>query len=195
MGRFGGFFLWIAELSSKSAQLLPYSCRPPKLKVGNYQCISGSKSGSTCFWTSWIRIWIHQSEVWIRIPIPIRIWIFLSPSKKVRKTLIPTALLLLFEFLSLKTMYMYLQKVISKKNFLKNQLFVGILKRAMTKIAGSGSASGSGSISQRHGSTDPDPDPPQNVKDPQHWLLHRFGRELLQNFELHLKNQDQNKKN
>jgi hypothetical protein len=41
----------------------------------------------------------------------------------------------------------------------------------MTKIAGSGSASGS--ISQRYGSADPDPDPdpPQNVMDPQHWLL------------------------
>jgi hypothetical protein len=37
----------------------------------------------------------------------------------------------------------------------------------MTKIAGSGS------ISQRHGSADPDPDPdpPQNVTDPQHWIL------------------------
>jgi hypothetical protein len=33
----------------------------------------------------------------------------------------------------------------------------------MTKIAGSGS------ISQRHRSADPDP--PQNVMDPQHWLL------------------------
>jgi hypothetical protein len=35
----------------------------------------------------------------------------------------------------------------------------------MTKTAGSGS------ISQRHGSADPDPDPPQNVMDPQHWIL------------------------
>jgi hypothetical protein len=36
-------------------------------------------------------------------------------AKKVRNTLIPTALLLLFDFLSLKMMY--LQKVISKKTF------------------------------------------------------------------------------
>jgi hypothetical protein len=35
----------------------------------------------------------------------------------------------------------------------------------MTKIAESGS------ISQRHGSEDPDPDPPQNVMDPQHFLI------------------------
>jgi hypothetical protein len=52
-----------------------------------------------------------------------------------------------------------------------------MLKRSMTKIAGSGSTSGSGSesgsISQRHGSADPDPDPdpPQNVMDPQHWFI------------------------
>ncbi len=39
----------------------------------------------------------------------------LSPSKKSKKNLIPTALWLLFNFLSLKMMYMYLQKVISKK--------------------------------------------------------------------------------
>jgi hypothetical protein len=40
---------------------------------------------------------------------------FYHQAKKVRKTLIPTALRLLFDFLSLKKMYMYLQKVISKK--------------------------------------------------------------------------------
>ncbi len=40
----------------------------------------------------------------------------------------------------------------------------------MTKKAGSGS------ISQSHGSADPDPDPdpPQNVMDPQHWMLVQF---------------------
>jgi hypothetical protein len=38
-------------------------------------------------------------------------------AKKVRKTLIPTALRLLFDFLSLKMMYMSLQKVRSKKTF------------------------------------------------------------------------------
>ncbi len=36
---------------------------------------------------------------------------------------------------------------------------------------GSGSESESGSISQRLGSAYPDPDPPQNVMDPQHWLI------------------------
>jgi hypothetical protein len=84
-------------------------------------------------------------------------------------------------------MYMYLQKVISKNAFEKNLLFVGILGRSMTKIAGSDphpdpdsnpdslgrgmdpwiqirirrSRSGSGD-------PDPDPDPPQNIMDPQH---------------------------
>ncbi len=65
--------------------------------------------------------------------------------------------------LSLKMMYMYLQKVISNKLF-KKLVFFGILGRSMAKIAGSEY----GSISQRHGSADPDPDPPQNVMDPQH---------------------------
>ncbi len=115
------------------------------------QCCGSGSTGSTCFWASWIRIQIHQSEVWIRL----RIWILLSPSKKVRKTLIPNASWLLFDFLSSKSN--------KQKNFFLNLFFVGILGSSMTKI------SGSGSISQRQGSADPDPDPPQNVMDPQHW--------------------------
>ncbi len=66
-------------------------------------------------------------------------------------------------------MYVYLQKVVSKKNFLKISSFLlASWVRTMTKIAGFGS--GRRSISQRHGSADqdPDPDPPQNVMDPQH---------------------------
>jgi hypothetical protein len=42
-------------------------------------CGSEFGSGSTYFWASWIRIRIHQSEVWIRI--------LLSPSKKSKKNL------------------------------------------------------------------------------------------------------------
>jgi hypothetical protein len=60
-------------------------------------------------------------------------------------------------------MQMYLQKVISRKNCVKNEFFALLL--SMTKIAGSGS----GSINKKHGSDDPDPDPPQNVMDPEHW--------------------------
>jgi hypothetical protein len=48
---------------------------------------------------------------------------------------------------------MYLQKVISRKTFLKKTSFL------LAKIAGSGSESGS--ISQRHGSADQDLDPNQ----------------------------------
>ncbi len=93
---------------------------------------------------------------------------FNHQAKKIRKTLIPTALPLLYEFLSLKMMHMYLQKVISKKLF-KKLVFCWHLGKVNDEKAGSGSASGS--ISQRHGSADPDldPDPPQNVMDPQHW--------------------------
>ncbi len=54
---------------------------------------------------------------------------FYHHAKIVRKTLFSTALWLLFDFLSLKMLYMYLQKVISIKNFLTNiSFFVGILK-------------------------------------------------------------------
>jgi hypothetical protein len=49
---------------------------------------------------------------------------FYHHAKKVRKTLIPTALGLLFDFLSLKIMYMYLQKVLSKKTKQKNSFLL-----------------------------------------------------------------------
>jgi hypothetical protein len=66
---------------------------------------------------------------------------------------------------------MYLQKVISRKTFVKKLVFVGVLK-AKTKIAGSRSASGYGeSITHRHKSADPDPDPDQKVTDPEHCFL------------------------
>ncbi len=55
---------------------------------------------------------------------------------------------------------MYLQTVISRKNFKQKLFFVDILK-SLTKKAGTGS------ISQRHGSADPDPI--QNVMDPEHF--------------------------
>ncbi len=59
---------------------------------------------------------------------------FYHQAKIVRKTLIPTVLLLLYSFLSLKNDIMYLQKVIGKNNFLMTSW------RSLTKIAGSGSA-------------------------------------------------------
>ncbi len=130
----------------------------PKNFYAFFQCC-GSESGSTgstCFWSSWIRI---QSEAWIRIWIRIRI--LLSSSKNSKKTLISTVLWLLFEFLPLKNDV----KVPSKSNMQKNCFFkICFLLaswRSMMKIEGSVSASGSGSISQRHGSADPDPDPHQ----------------------------------
>ncbi len=62
-----------------------------------YQCCgSGSESGSTCFWASWIRIRIHWSEVWIRI----RIRILLSSSKNCKKSLDSYFFVTLFDFLS-----------------------------------------------------------------------------------------------
>jgi hypothetical protein len=62
-----------------------------------------------CLWASWIRIQIHQSEVWI----------LLSPSKKSKENLDFYCFVTFFDFLSLKMMYryMYLQKVKSKKTF------------------------------------------------------------------------------
>jgi hypothetical protein len=58
-----------------SATKPPSRVRPFNL----YQCCGSGSTGSTCFWASWIRIRIHQSEVWI--------WIILSPSKKSKKNL------------------------------------------------------------------------------------------------------------
>ncbi len=92
---------------------------------------------------------------------------FYHQAKKVRKTLIPTALwLFIFE-----NVVHVPSKSNKQKNCLKNLFFVGILGRSVTKIAGSGSASGSGYISQRHGSADPDPDPHQNFMDPQQCIF------------------------
>ncbi len=65
------------------------------LKVGLNQC-SGSESGSTCFWASWFRIRIHQSEVWIRIRI------LLSSCKNSKKNLDSYYFVTLFDFLSLE---------------------------------------------------------------------------------------------
>ncbi len=61
---------------------------------------------------------------------------------------------------------MYLQKVISKKNY-----FLLTTWRSLMKITGSGSASGS--ISQRYGCADPDPHPDlyQNFMDLQHFKM------------------------
>ncbi len=99
------------------------------------------KSGSTCFWASWIRIQI-----------------LLSLSKNSKKK--PWFLLFCdFFFLSFKNDVMYLQKVICRKTFLTKLVFLASW-RSMMKTAGSGS------ISQRHLSADPDPH--KNVMDPQH---------------------------
>jgi hypothetical protein len=78
-----------------------------KKSLANQCCGSESGStGSTCFWAFWIRIRIHQSEVWIRI------WILLSPSKKSKKNLYRYSYCFATSFcLFLKMMYMYLQNV------------------------------------------------------------------------------------
>ncbi len=147
---------------------------------------SGSVStGSTCFWASWIRIRIHQSEVWIRLWV--RIWILQSPSKKNKKNLDSYCFATSFWIYIFENdahVYSVPSKCNKQKNFLKNYFFVGILGRSMTKIAGSGSASGL--ISQRHGSADPDP--PQNVMDPQHWEKDNLGCKdsVVWDWELHM---------
>ncbi len=129
-------------------------------------CGSGSESGFTCFWASWIRIRIHSSEAWIRIRI------LLSFSKNSKKNIdfycfVASLWLFTFEKLCKSTF----------KNMQKNFFYIIFLLaswRSMMKIKGSGT------ISQRHGSADLDPDPHQNVMDPQHcqrvWELKRSSR-------------------
>ncbi len=77
-----------------------------------------------------------------------------SRNRKNRKTFTPTALWLLFDFLSLINDKNVPSKIYKQKNFFLIS-FLLVSWRSMTKIAGSQS----GSISQRHGSADPDPDP------------------------------------
>jgi hypothetical protein len=100
---------------------------------------SGDGSGSIYFWASRIRIRIHQSEMRIRIRLWIRI--LLSSSKIVRKTLIPTVLWLLYDFLSLKN-----DVNVPLKNNKQKKLLTSW--RSLTKIAG----------------LDPQPDPDPLVK-------------------------------
>jgi hypothetical protein len=70
-------------------------------KSGSGSTDSGSgSSGSTCFWASWIRIRLHQSEVWIRIRL--RILVLLSSCKNSKKNLDSYFFVTLFELLSLK---------------------------------------------------------------------------------------------
>ncbi len=105
-------------------------------------------SDPLCFWTSWIRI--RLSEVRVRI--------LLSSSKKakiVSKTLIPTILWILSDFLSLKNDVNVPSKRIKQNIFYTNFLLL-VSWRSRTKIAGSGSRawireSASGSVPS-HGS-------------------------------------------
>ncbi len=82
---------------------------------------------------------------------------FYHQAKIVRKTLIPTVLWLLYDFLSLKNdVNVPVTSNKQKTNFL-------LTSWRSLKIEGSGS------ISQRYGS--PDPDPYQNFMDTQHWCI------------------------
>ncbi len=104
---------------------------------------------------------------------------FYQKPKIVRKTLIPTLLWLLLDFLSLENDVNVPSKSNKQKNVFKKVSFFGIVK-VNEKIAGSGSRS----ISQRHGSAGPDPDPHQNVMDPEHCfgVIHFFWCEFSKKF-------------
>ncbi len=86
---------------------------------------------------------------------------FYHQAKVVRKTLTPTVLWLLFDFLSLKDDV----NGASKSNRQNKNNFLLLSWRSLTKRAGFGSGCGSefecGSVSQRYGSAVPDPDPYQ----------------------------------
>ncbi len=101
---------------------------------------------------------------------------FHHQAKIVRKTLIPTVLWLLLEFLPLKNDVNVPSKSIKQKTFFKKIIFLLASWRSMTKITGSGSESGS--ISQRRGFVDPDPN--QNVMGQEHcFKLLFFGQVCL----------------
>jgi hypothetical protein len=94
---------------------------------------------------------------------------FYPQAKIVRKTLIPTVSLLVFDFLSLKNYVNTPSKSNKQKKLFLKLVFVVLLMVNDENIGGSGS------ISQMHGYADPDPDPDphQNVMDPQHFLSYR----------------------
>ncbi len=84
------------------------------------QCCGSGSVGSICFWASRIRI-------------------LLSSSKNRKKTLVPTVLWLLYDFLSLKN---YIPSKSNKQKYLekiKKRKTLVAYWRSLTKIAGSGS--------------------------------------------------------
>jgi hypothetical protein len=66
---------------------------------------------------------------------------------------------------------MYLQKVTSRKNCVKNLFFAGILKVSdeNSRIRNQDPDPAPDPLIQRHGSADPDPH--QNVMDLEHWFV------------------------
>ncbi len=96
---------------------------------------SGS-TGSTCFWSSWIRI---------------RILLSLSKYSKNNLDFYCFVTLWLFDFLSLKNDVKVPSKSKMQENFFKKISFLLASWRSMMKIEGSASGSESGSIIQRHG--------------------------------------------
>jgi hypothetical protein len=107
---------------------------------------------------------------------------FYHQAKKIRKTLIPTVLLILFDFLSLKNYVNVHSKSNKQKKKYFNLFFVGLLKvndetenrRIWIRIQDPDPNS------QRHGSADPDPH--QNVMDPQHCHKYIFIQIFNENF-------------
>ncbi len=89
---------------------------------------------------------------------------FCHQAKIIRKTLIPTVLWLLYDFLTYKNDENVPSKINTKQ---KKIFFVGVLK---VKDGNSRIRCRNGSIGQRHESVDTDTDPYQNVTDPQHSL-------------------------
>ncbi len=123
--------------SLKTETPLAHPMGKPLIKISRkFQC-SGS-TRSTCFWASRIRI--HESEVWIRM--------LLSAGINSKKTWYLLFWDFFLTFYLWKLIYVYRQKVISRKTFLEI-CFLLASWRSMTKITGSGS------ISQRDGSEEP----------------------------------------
>ncbi len=94
------------------------------------QCSGSGFTRSTCFWAPWIRIRIHQSEVWIRIRLWVRIRILLSSCKNSKKNLDSYYFVTLFDSLSLRNDVNVPSKSNKQKKLCKKvpQFFAGILK-------------------------------------------------------------------
>ncbi len=122
MGKLGSLVVCVDVNPETNRYYWPRSCSaffPLAFKCIKFQCFlqccgSGSESGSICFWTSWIRIWIR---------------ILLSSSKNSKKNLDSYCFVTSFRLFIFEILCRCIPSKSNKQeNFFLHQFFVGVLK-------------------------------------------------------------------